>query len=123
MPIDSESRNTVLDPAGWLRVSALNYGYKHVKLFANGFYGAVRPFMYTHAVIIGEIGDTTGYADRWCFFSEKAARAALDEWDGEGEPQGWFRHPDSGRRVSLRADEIDGRGKVVGAIGVLYVRH
>jgi hypothetical protein len=23
---------------------------------------------------------------------------ALREWDGNGEPDGWMRHPDSGRR-------------------------
>jgi hypothetical protein len=27
-----------------------------------------------------------------------AAVAALIAWDGKGEPEGWFRHPMSGRR-------------------------
>jgi hypothetical protein len=42
-----------------------------------------------------------GYGDRWCFSSIWNAMEALAEWslrDGEGEPQGWHRHPDTGRR-------------------------
>ena len=41
---------------------------------------------------------------------------------GEGEPEGWFRHADSGRRISRSAEEIDENGERVGAVGVLYVR-
>lgn len=40
------------------------------------------------------------YTDTWIFDCEQAEagwRAALG-WDGQGEPDGWYRHPQSGRR-------------------------
>lgn len=40
------------------------------------------------------------YTDTWIYDCEQAEagwRAALG-WDGQGEPDGWFRHPQSGRR-------------------------
>ena len=40
------------------------------------------------------------YTDTWIYDVEQADagwRAALG-WDGEGEPDGWYRHPQSGRR-------------------------
>jgi hypothetical protein len=39
-----------------------------------------------------------------------------------GEPDGWFRHAKTGRRVSRSADEMDENGNRVGAVGVIYVR-
>lgn len=38
--------------------------------------------------------------DVWCYQApqtDEAWRAALG-WDGEGEPEGWYRHPQTGRR-------------------------
>ena len=44
------------------------------------------------------------YQNRWDYPSDEALcpydaqwRAALG-WDGDGEPEGWYRHPQSGRR-------------------------
>lgn len=40
------------------------------------------------------------YTDTWIYDCEQADdgwRAALG-WDGQGEPEGWYRHPQSGRR-------------------------
>jgi hypothetical protein len=40
------------------------------------------------------------FDDVWCYQSDRtdeAWRAALG-WDGEGEPEYWYRHPDTGRR-------------------------
>lgn len=48
---------------------------------------------------IGEIGSLS-FDDVWCYQAEQsdaAWRAALG-WDGEGEPEGWYRHPETGRR-------------------------
>lgn len=42
-----------------------------------------------------------GYEDRYCFATYELAKAALDNWDGTGDPQGWHRHPKSGRRRDL----------------------
>jgi hypothetical protein len=42
-----------------------------------------------------------GYGERWCYSSLTRAYHALIEWKErglEGEPEGWHRHPDTGRR-------------------------
>jgi hypothetical protein len=59
---------------------------------------AIMPLIYTHAIVT--IADAFGYEDRWCYHDYAAAKCALDEWDGCSgtEPQGWHRHPASGRR-------------------------
>jgi hypothetical protein len=49
------------------------------------------------------IADLTewGYGDRWCFATKHLALRGLGMWidaDGKGEPQGWHRHPETGRR-------------------------
>lgn len=64
------------------------------------YYVGVMPLMFTAAVIIGERGKGW-YVDRWCYHSVPAALAAAAAWTGEypeTEPEGWHRHPSSGRR-------------------------
>jgi hypothetical protein len=73
-------------------------GYGAPKVIRPGVYACIMPLMFTHAIITGRIGDRMGYDDRWCFSSLAKAQAALDAWDGAGEPQGWHRHPRTGRR-------------------------
>lgn len=41
---------------------------------------------------------TAGHPQHEGYPAHAVARAALDRWDGRGEPQGWHRHPASGRR-------------------------
>lgn len=48
---------------------------------------------------IGTLGSGF-YSDTWCYRGDQhdaAWRAALT-WKGQGEPEGWYRHPFSGRR-------------------------
>ena len=64
---------------------------------------AVMPLMYTGGLIIlPKVRTTqTWYLDRWCYHSVAAAIEAAKAWDGvwpEGEPDGWHRHPATGRR-------------------------
>lgn len=42
----------------------------------------------------------SGYEDAWCFPSLESAMLAMYKWGlpGHEEPQGWTRHPLSGRR-------------------------
>lgn len=98
------------------------YGYRHAKLIGGGRYACIFPKMFTHAIITGRVGDHWGFGDCWCYRSAAEAKVALDRWDGTGEPEGWIRHPASGRRVSLAADETDDAGRKIGAVGVPYVR-
>ncbi len=83
-------RDWLLSPSGGCTVDAKN--------IADGLYAAIKPLMFHWTLIVGEIGDTVGYADRWCYAAQGLAVKALQEWSGEGEPAGWHRHPNSGRR-------------------------
>lgn len=46
-----------------------------------------------------------GYEDRYCFATKALVDAAFDNWDGTGDPEGWHRHPNSGRRRNLQTGE------------------
>jgi hypothetical protein len=39
-----------------------------------------------------------GYDDCWDYSDRVAAISAMQRWDGQGEPEGWMRHPATGRR-------------------------
>lgn len=80
----------------WLETDC---GYKAVRLLPDGRWAAISPLMFTAAIIVGRVGDLTGYDDRWCYHDVASARSALDAWVGQGEPEGWHRHPATGRRV------------------------
>lgn len=36
--------------------------------------------------------------DCWCYETQVLALVAFEMWDGNGEPDGWIRHPFTGRR-------------------------
>lgn len=97
-------------------------GYREVVLLDGGRWAGLSPFLYTTAIVVGRLGDTDGFDDRWCYHTSEAAQAALAAWDGIGEPHGWHRQPGTGRRISEDPDEVDADGKAVGAVGVEYVR-
>lgn len=63
-------------------------------------YAALFKFLFTAAIIVGRWGDGQTYEDRWCYETMEAAEAALNNWDPEteAEPEGWHRHPLTGRR-------------------------
>lgn len=79
----------------WLKEEC---GYLLVLPLTNTHYVAIARFVYTHAIIIGQYEDRVGMDDRWCYHSYQDALTALLNWDGQGEPQGWHRHPATGRR-------------------------
>lgn len=61
----------------------------------------VVPLMFTAAIITGPVG-ALGYDDRWCYVDPLAALRAARRWGGPwggvAEPDGWHRHPNTGRR-------------------------
>lgn len=73
-----------------------------VKLIGNDEYVMAKALMFHWTLIRGNIFDTAGYDDRWCYADRDGAMRALDEFphdpDPDYEPQGWRRHPMSGRR-------------------------
>jgi hypothetical protein len=65
----------------------------------SGTNACIGELMFTYA-ILADLHEY-GYEDRWCYKTYAAAKTALDEWKasgGRGEPQGWHRHPNTGRR-------------------------
>lgn len=90
--------NVHIQDAIWLHMLAQENDYRDPKPLGGRRYACIAPFLFTYGIILGTIGDQYGYVDRWCFESYAKAKAALDAWDGTGEPNGWHRHPDSGRR-------------------------
>ena len=74
--------------------------YLDVKPIPGDRYACIYPLVFTHAIITVRLGDMIGLSDRWCYHTLEDARAAMAAWDGapNTEPEGWHRHPHSGRR-------------------------
>jgi len=69
----------------------------HLKLIGGGCWIGVKRFAFTDAILLGHECDMLGYSNRWCYEPGRAI-AAFNAWNGVGEPEGWHRHPSSGRR-------------------------
>lgn len=62
----------------------------------------VLPLLFTAAVVPTPLGSRTTYTNRWCYQTIAAALAATHTWSGAPgtEPEGWHRHPATGRYVT-----------------------
>jgi len=62
--------------------------------------GRVATIQVMHLCLVAIVVDIHGYghSDAFYYTSREQATRALEQWDGTGEPQGWVRHPQSGRR-------------------------
>ena len=49
-------------------------------------------------MLVGLIGDRMTYATHYCYENQQKAEAGLRAWNGEGDPEGWHRHAETGRR-------------------------
>lgn len=80
--------------------TADDFGYVFTRDFANGLRAGVEPLLYGKArAKIGPISSWKyGCEQVFDYDNVQAAIAALLAWDGLGEPEGWFRNPDTGRR-------------------------
>lgn len=110
------------DEIAFLTWLVTDNGYRDIRPLPGGRYAAIQPLAFTHALVVGRIGDMAGYDNSWCYGSYRAAKDALDAWDGVGEPAGWHRNPSTGRRRGLSPDERDRKGQEIGAAGVEYHR-
>jgi hypothetical protein len=111
----------LIDDARFLRWLTDDSGYLDVRLAAGGRrYVAIRRMNFTFAIVGGQIGNYVSTDQRFCYHDYLSARVALEAWDGRGDPKGWHRDANTGRRVSASADEMDSNGRRVGAVGVIY---
>ena len=72
-------------------------GFEQVRPIPGGRWAGLYPYMFTVAIVTGKLLDRHELEDRWCYNSRLVADAALSVWNGTGEPNGWIRHPRSGR--------------------------
>lgn len=72
--------------------------YTDIRILPNNKWVAIAKYLFTHAIIVGSVGDYCGIDDRWCYHDYPSALKFLEKWSGNGEPDGWHRHPSSGRR-------------------------
>jgi len=73
-------------------------GYEQIRRTSDRDWVALYPYLYTVAIVEGRMMNRWELTDRWCYASRQAAEAAFAVWDGvEGEPDGWIKHPASGR--------------------------
>jgi hypothetical protein len=79
--------------------------YGLARALDNDRYVAAVPMLFTWAVITGDVNSPLFYDNRWCYHTAEAAVEAAKVWDGVGEPEGWHRHPQSGRRRDLAGNE------------------
>jgi hypothetical protein len=93
----SPGGQTVVSFEEWLR-SPDGGDITAYKDLGDGLYAATKRLIYHWTMIVGQIGDYSGYEDRFCYATRAGAEAALLGWDGSGEPEGWHRHPNTGRR-------------------------
>jgi hypothetical protein len=60
------------------------------------------PMMFTHKLCLGPADNALWFDDSWCYPTREAGMQALETWDPLNpetlEPDGWHRHPRTGRR-------------------------
>jgi hypothetical protein len=65
-------------------------GFLHATVRGASGICAVQDFLYTGALVVGI--DPLGHRGRYCYESLDLARAALESWDGTGDPPGpWLK--------------------------------
>ena len=76
-------------------------GYVMLRKLPSGEWAALRKFMFTIGLVVGL--DLCGYRTRYCYASPVQAFAALQRWDGQGDPPGpWIKEKGRGLDGSAR---------------------
>lgn len=88
--------NEALD---WLSGLTERNAYPAAVLLDDTHYAAIYPMAFNDTIIMGKIGDDTGWDEQW-WYERGEAGAALFKWHvgGGAEPEGWHRHIPSNRR-------------------------
>jgi hypothetical protein len=96
----------------WLKTEC---GYVAVQgISGDSRWVAVQRKMFTWAIVKGTTFNRNGIDDVWCYPSFAEAVTSMARWmdaDFKGEPQGWSRHPGTGRRVAGPEGAIDENGQ------------
>lgn len=79
------------------------------RIMPNRGFCTVKPLLYNQAdltyISYNHLEDAETFFDEaWMYKTVDEAVAAMEAWDGTGEPQGWVRHSPSGRRRPHRDD-------------------
>ena len=73
-----------------------------MRILDDDSYIMIHRLLFHCTMLRGDLDDTVGYWDRWCYSDEAGARSALAEFPCDPpvgyEPKGWHRHPASTRR-------------------------
>jgi hypothetical protein len=77
-------------------------GALYQRMTSDGMEICVFPRMFSSILTFGRRDDQFGYDTHWCYETPGVAILAAEEWDPANpetpEPEGWFRHANSGRR-------------------------
>lgn len=77
----------------------------------DGTWVHAKPLLFHWTVIRGYWDDPIGYFDRWCYRDQTMAVDALNSFPEapapDWEPDGWHRHPNSGRRRENGVETIN----------------
>lgn len=99
MAVEAQQRDASADEiAGFLRYLITEEHILQPRQIPGGQWAGLKKFMFTWAIVTGAMFDTINVGDRWCYHALETAAVAFEAWDGTGEPEGWHRHPLSGRR-------------------------
>jgi len=80
-------------------LSRLDEGALAERLLPDGGELCVYPLLFGAArLTFGRDPADGGYDDCWDYPDPLTAVKAMNRWDGRGEPEGWTRHPGTGRR-------------------------
>ena len=72
-------------------------GVEFRRIFEDGRTIDMCRMIYNWRLRVGHIKDPWGYEDDWCFANQETAMHAFLNWSLEGEPEGWIKHPRTGR--------------------------
>lgn len=78
-------QSAVSEEARFLEYLETDCSYLDVRSLGDGRYSAIMPLLFTHAIIVGRIGDRVGYSDRWCGDYVATAKAAASLFRGPSD--------------------------------------
>jgi hypothetical protein len=82
----------------WLNDELTEHGAFAEGCFTHGLGWWIYPTIFGARLCVGSPDDLLFLDDVWCYDGFGSAYEAVCAWRGLGEPQGWHRHPRTGRR-------------------------